>query len=52
MSWKIAAAMAAGVIVMIALLRIAGYFAFSKLVRAEQQHILTNDEYKVKGRYE
>lgn len=49
---KTIAAIAAGILAVIFLLRIAGYFAFSKLVRAEQQHILTSDQYKIKGRYE
>jgi len=43
---------ALGLAAMYFIFRLAGQFAFGKLVKDEYAHIVASDEHKVKGRYQ
>lgn len=52
MEYKIIGYVLIGLLALYLGVRLLGQYAFRKLVQAELDHVVTSDDYKVKGRYE
>ncbi len=51
MDYKTYGYIALGLLAVYLAVRAAGEYAVKKLIRAEFEHVLTNDEHKAKGRF-
>lgn len=52
METNIITATIAGILLGYFALRVAGYFAFKRMVSLEQEKVLNSEEFKIKGRFE